>query len=103
MACEATSIPADRWAGKNCGLTARRPSKREPLLDASVARVAERGDCATSVDARCRRARIVKTVLSWHFDRSDGLPAAVVDRVATESVFDRLRPNPSSTAWRPNP
>lgn len=64
-------------------LTAQGASSRERILDAAVALISERGYSATSVDALCRHAGIVKTALYWHFGSKEGLLAAVLDRVAS--------------------
>jgi AcrR family transcriptional regulator len=69
--------------GKERSLTAQGASSRERILDAAVELISERGYSATSVDALCRRAGIVKTALYWHFGSKEGLLAAVIDRVAS--------------------
>jgi AcrR family transcriptional regulator len=45
--------------------------------------IAERGYSATSVEALCRRAGVVKTALYWHFGSKEGLLAAALERVAS--------------------
>lgn len=64
-------------------LTAQGAMSRERILDAAVDLIAERGYSATSVDALCRRAGIVKTAVYWHFGSKEGLLAAVIERVAS--------------------
>lgn len=66
------------------GETAQGAASRQRLLDAGLELFAERGYSATSVDALCRHAGIVKTALYWHFGSKEGLLTAVLDRVATE-------------------
>lgn len=67
---------------KDRGITPQGASSREKILDAAVELISERGYSATSVDALCRKAGIVKTALYWHFGSKEGLLAAVIDRVA---------------------
>ncbi|CAG0983381.1 HTH-type transcriptional regulator AcrR [Myxococcaceae bacterium] len=67
-------------------LTPQGASSRERILDAAIELISERGYSATSVDALCRRAGIVKTALYWHFGSKEGLLAAVIDRVASEWI-----------------
>ena len=74
---------AKRSERKERSLTPQGASSREKILDAAVELISERGYSATSVDALCRRAGIVKTALYWHFGSKEGLLAAVIDRVAT--------------------
>jgi AcrR family transcriptional regulator len=64
--------------------TAQGALSREKILDAAVELIGERGYSATSVDALCRKAGIVKTALYWHFGSKEGLLAAVLERVAGE-------------------
>ncbi len=64
-------------------LTAQGAVSRERILDAAVELISERGYSATSVDALCRRAGIVKTALYWHFGSKEGLLAAVIERVSS--------------------
>ncbi len=77
---------ASAGSGRERGLTAQGASSRERILEAAVDLIAERGYSATSVDALCRRAGIVKTALYWHFGSKEGLLAAVIDRVAAAWV-----------------
>jgi len=65
------------------GRTPQGESSRERILDAAIELISERGYSATSVDALCKRAGIVKTAVYWHFGSKEGLLAAVVERVAT--------------------
>jgi AcrR family transcriptional regulator len=62
--------------------TAQGDASRERILEAAIEMIADHGFTATSVDALCRRAGIVKTALYWHFGSKDGLLAAVIERVA---------------------
>jgi AcrR family transcriptional regulator len=55
---------------------------RERILEAATELIAERGYAGTSIDALCRRARVVRTAIYWHFGSKDGLVAPVVERVA---------------------
>src|SRR5512134_3808416 len=64
--------------------TAQGALSREKILDAAVELIADRGYSATSVDALCKKAGIVKTALYWHFGSKEGLLAAVLERVAGE-------------------
>jgi AcrR family transcriptional regulator len=56
---------------------------RERILLAAIALFAERGFAATSIDALCKRAGVVRTAIYWHFDAKDGLVVPVVERVAS--------------------
>lgn len=56
---------------------------RERILAAATELIAERGYAATSIDALCRRARVVRTAIYWHFGSKDGLVVPVVERVAS--------------------
>lgn len=55
---------------------------RERILTAALDLIAERGYAATSIDALCRRAGVVRTAIYWHFGSKDGLVVPVVERVA---------------------
>ncbi len=66
--------------------SAQGAQSRERILDAAVELIAERGYSATSVDALCRKAGIVKTALYWHFGSKEGLLAAALDRVSAEWI-----------------
>ncbi len=76
-------MAAERPAKRTRTLTAQGASSRERILDAAVEMIAERGYAATSVDALCAKAGIVKTALYWHFGSKEGLLAAVIDHVAS--------------------
>ncbi len=65
------------------GRTPQGESSSERILDAAIELISERGYSATSVDALCKRAGLVKTAVYWHFGSKEGLLAAVVERVAT--------------------
>jgi AcrR family transcriptional regulator len=56
---------------------------RERILDAAVELIAERGFAATSIDALCQRANIVRTAIYWHFGAKEGLVVPVIERVAS--------------------
>jgi len=56
---------------------------RERILAAATELIAERGYAATSIDALCRRAGVVRTAIYWHFGSKEGLVAPVVERVAS--------------------
>ena len=71
--------------------TAQGALSRERILDAAVELIAERGYSATSVDALCKKAGIVKTALYWHFGSKEGLLAAVIERVAHEWIEEIQR------------
>lgn len=71
--------------------TAQGALSRERILDAAAELIAERGYSATSVDALCKKAGIVKTALYWHFGSKEGLLAAVIERVANEWIEEVQR------------
>lgn len=56
---------------------------RERILAAATALIAERGYAATSIEALCQRAGVVRTAIYWHFGSKDGLVVPVVERVAS--------------------
>jgi AcrR family transcriptional regulator len=56
---------------------------RERILAAATELIAERGYAATSIDALCRRAGVVRTAIYWHFGSKEGLVAPVVERVTS--------------------
>jgi len=56
---------------------------RGKLLRAAAERFAEHGFSATSVDAVCRDAGVVKSAIYWHFESKEGLLAAVLEETAT--------------------
>ena len=62
--------------------TAQGVASRERLLDAAIDLMAERGYSASSVEALCRRAGVVKTALYWHFGSKEGLLTATLEKVA---------------------
>lgn len=62
---------------------AQAEATRERILDAAVALIAERGYAATSIEALCRRAEVVRTAIYWHFGSKEGLLVPVVSRVAS--------------------
>jgi AcrR family transcriptional regulator len=62
--------------------SAQAQETRERILAAATELIAERGYAATSIDALCRRAGVVRTAIYWHFGSKDGLVAPVVERVA---------------------
>src|SRR3990172_3688929 len=62
--------------------TAQGAASRERLLDAAIDLMAERGYSASSVEALCRRAGVVKTALYWHFGSKEGLLTATLEKVA---------------------
>jgi AcrR family transcriptional regulator len=59
---------------------------RDRILDAAIALIAERGFAATSIDALCQRADVVRTAIYWHFGAKEGLVVPVVERVATSWI-----------------
>jgi len=78
--------PGPRGAPGGRGTTPQGATSRERILDAAVELFSERGYSATSVEALCRRAGIVKTALYWHFGSKEGLLAAALDRVASRWI-----------------
>lgn len=70
--------------------TAQGNASRERILEAAAELISERGYSATSVDALCRKAGIVKTALYWHFGSKEGLLACVLDRVANVWIDELL-------------
>lgn len=56
---------------------------RERILAAATELIAERGYAATSIEALCQRAGVVRTAIYWHFGSKEGLLVPVVERVAT--------------------
>lgn len=57
----------------------RGEESRQRLIEAATALISERGYHATSVSDICGRAGVAKTALYWHFDRKEGLLAAVLE------------------------
>ncbi len=55
---------------------------RERILAAAIELIAERGFAATSIDALCQRADVVRTAIYWHFGAKEGLVVPVIERVA---------------------
>jgi AcrR family transcriptional regulator len=88
--------PTSPLRGGAATKTAQGALSREKILDAAVELIAERGYSATSVDALCKRAGIVKTALYWHFGSKEGLLAAVLERVAGEWI-DEIQRSVDST------
>lgn len=86
MAAKRTSKRPTRGAdARRRGRTTERGrASRERILDAAVAVVAAEGLRATTLESVCRRARVPKTSVYWHFGSKDGLLAALVERVAGE-------------------
>jgi AcrR family transcriptional regulator len=56
---------------------------RERILAAAIALIGERGYAATSIEALCQQAGVVRTAIYWHFGSKDGLVVPVVERVAS--------------------
>jgi AcrR family transcriptional regulator len=55
---------------------------RDRILAAAIELIAERGFAATSIDALCQRAGVVRTAIYWHFGAKEGLVVPVIERVA---------------------
>lgn len=55
---------------------------RDRILEAAVELIAERGFAATSIDALCQRADVVRTAIYWHFGAKEGLVVPVIESVA---------------------
>jgi AcrR family transcriptional regulator len=68
--------------------TARGEASRRRILDAAIALICERGYSGTSVDAVCKRAKVVKTALYWHFGSKAGLLAAIIHEITEQWVDD---------------
>lgn len=77
-----------REAGARAGAprTQQGTQSRERILQAALDLIGERGYAATSVDALCKRANIMKTALYWHFGSKETLLGAVIERVAAAWV-----------------
>jgi len=60
----------------------RGEESRLRLIDSAMELIGERGYRGASVNDICRRAGVAKTALYWHFDRKEGLLAAVLDALA---------------------
>jgi AcrR family transcriptional regulator len=56
---------------------------RERILAAATELIGERGYAATSIEALCQRAGVVRTAIYWHFGSKEGLVVPVVERVAS--------------------
>lgn len=84
------SLPAAAPPTRRSRVTAQGALSRDRILDAALDTMSERGFSASSVDAICRQAGVVKTALYWHFGSKEGLLAAVLDRVSTEWI-DEIR------------
>ena len=63
--------------------TARGRKTRENIMQAAMELVCSRGYAGTSVDMICKRAKVVKTAVYWHFGSKAGLMAALVDNANT--------------------
>jgi AcrR family transcriptional regulator len=63
--------------------TARGRKTRESIMLAAMELVCTRGYAGTSVDMVCKRAKVVKTAVYWHFGSKAGLMAALVDSANT--------------------
>lgn len=61
---------------------------RDRILEAAVELIAERGFAATSIDALCQRAGVVRTAIYWHFGAKEGLVVPVIEHVATSWIED---------------
>jgi len=59
---------------------------RDRILEAAIDLIAERGFAATSIDALCQRAGVVRTAIYWHFGAKEGLVVPVIERVATSWI-----------------
>lgn len=94
MQADDDSRPEDpgREGGARAGMprTQQGTQSRERILQAALDLIGERGYAATSVDALCKRAKIMKTALYWHFGSKEGLLAALLDRVSEEWI-DEIR------------
>jgi AcrR family transcriptional regulator len=55
---------------------------RERILGAAIQLIAERGYAATSIEALCQHAGVVRTAIYWHFGAKEGLLIPVIERVA---------------------
>jgi len=72
--------------GRRAGLGRRQrqgEATRERVLQAAIDLIAERGFAATSIDALCQRAGVVRTAIYWHFGAKEGLLVPVIERVAS--------------------
>ena len=59
---------------------------RDRILEAAIELIAERGFAATSIDALCQRAGVVRTAIYWHFGAKEGLVVPVIERVASSWI-----------------
>jgi len=59
---------------------------RDRILEAAIEAIAERGFAATSIDALCQRAGVVRTAIYWHFGAKEGLVVPVIERVAAHWI-----------------
>ncbi|HVP30653.1 MAG TPA: TetR/AcrR family transcriptional regulator [Myxococcota bacterium] len=75
---------ADAAARAGGAKTPQGSQSRERILQAALELIGERGYSATSVDALCKRAGIMKTALYWHFGSKEGLLAALLERVSQD-------------------
>lgn len=66
--------------------TERVATRRSALLDAAFALVGERGWAQLSIEAMCRRAGLNKRYFYESFDGLDGAMAALIERVARDTI-----------------
>jgi AcrR family transcriptional regulator len=67
-------------------------ARRDQIVEATIAVLAERGYAATSYDAICARAGLSsKRLISYHFSTKDELLAEVLHRVTTDAA-EFMRP-----------
>lgn len=78
--------PARRAPASTGARRAQGAATRERILDAAVELIAERGFAATSIDALCQRAAVVRTAIYWHFGAKEGLVVPVIERVASSWI-----------------
>jgi AcrR family transcriptional regulator len=80
--------PSRSYAGQTGDERAAR--RRDALVDAAFALVAEAGWRALSIEAACRRAGLNKRYFYESFDGRDALTAAVTTRLADEAIAATL-------------
>jgi AcrR family transcriptional regulator len=82
------AAPARRAGGARSEQAA---ATRERILAAAIELIAERGYAATSIEALCQRAGVVRTAIYWHFGAKEGLLVPVIEHVAADWIEEIRR------------
>ncbi|RIK97213.1 MAG: hypothetical protein DCC71_21835 [Proteobacteria bacterium] len=80
--------PRDRVRRPAQTRRAQGEATRQRILVAAIELIAERGFAATSIDALCQRAGVVRTAIYWHFGAKEGLLVPVIEQVAATWIAE---------------